>query len=242
MNPILKIILAANLIVLTVLVFIYPHLMLAPGKLIPAHRALTNDCFACHTPFKGVNSERCVDCHKPADIGFRLTTGQPIPKPTASTLFHQQLISQDCVACHSDHAGVKRFQDTSHFNHALLKTDIREQCQNCHKSPQDSLHNQISADCGQCHTQQQWVPAKFDHNDFFVLDNDHNTRCVTCHPRNDYSQYTCYGCHEHSPASIRRKHIEEGIRNFDNCVRCHRSADDHDVREKGGKRKEDDDD
>jgi hypothetical protein len=66
------------------------------------------------------------------------------------------------------------------------------------------------------------------------LDGDHNASCVTCHVRNDYSRYTCYGCHEHTPANIRRKHLEEGIRKFDNCVECHRSADEHDIKGRGG--------
>jgi hypothetical protein len=51
--------------------------------------------------------------------------------------------------------------------------------------------------------------------------------------RDDYSRYTCYGCHEHSPEKIRREHIEEGIRDFKNCVECHRSADEHDIRMPG---------
>ena len=36
--------------------------------------------------------------------------------------------------------------------------------------------------------------------------------------------YTCYGCHEHTEANIRAKHVHEGIANFTNCVSCHRSA------------------
>jgi len=36
--------------------------------------------------------------------------------------------------------------------------------------------------------------------------------------------YTCYGCHEHTPAKIRAEHEEEGIRDFSDCVQCHRSA------------------
>ena len=35
------------------------------------------------------------------------------------------------------------------------------------------------------------------------------------HVRNDYSRCTCYGCHEHTTANIRRQHIEEGISKFD---------------------------
>ena len=99
MNNILKIVIAVNLIVITVLVFIYPQLMIAPGKLIASHKQLETDCFACHAPLSGVASERCITCHKTADIGRLLTTGQTIAKPRISTPFHQELNSQDCVAC-----------------------------------------------------------------------------------------------------------------------------------------------
>ena len=47
MNRTLKWILAANLIVLAILAFVYPHLMVGPGKLIPGHAKLESDCFAC---------------------------------------------------------------------------------------------------------------------------------------------------------------------------------------------------
>ena len=242
MNNILKAVLAANLIVITVLVFIYPQLMIAPGELIPGHKQLNTDCFACHIPFKGVASERCTTCHKIADIGRLLTTGQAIAKPLTSPLFHQQLNSQDCVACHNDHAGVMRFMQQGRFNHALLQKATSEQCQTCHKPPTDSLHQQITGNCAQCHTQEKWLPTTFNHSQYFLLDGDHNTRCVTCHVGNDYSRYTCYGCHEHSPASIRRKHIEEGISNIDNCVACHRSGNEHDIRDGDGKRNSEEDD
>lgn len=230
MNRVLKFVLAANLITLAVLSFVYPHLMVGPGKLIPGHKQLEADCFACHTPLIGATSERCISCHKPEDIGRLTTKGLPIAKPLTSTPFHQQLISQNCIDCHSDHAGVKRYKGHGHFNHALLKPDTRKQCQSCHKSPSDSLHRQITGNCSQCHSQDKWSPATFDHDKYFILDSDHNTRCATCHVRDDYKRYTCYGCHEHSLSGIRREHIEEGIRNFDNCVKCHRSANEDDIR------------
>lgn len=248
MSRIAKIIVAINLLALTALVFVYPELMVGPGKLIPGHKALEGDCFACHTPLLGAASERCTSCHKPEAIGRLTTTGQHIAKPLTATPFHQELKRQDCVACHSDHAGVKRFRSPGRFNHALLKTETRAQCQNCHQSPADDLHRQITGNCSQCHDSQKWTPAKFDHNKFFVLDREHNSRCVTCHVRNDYSRYTCFGCHEHTPENIRRKHLKEGIRSFDNCVECHRSADEHDIRGaegrgkgKHGRKKHDDD-
>lgn len=230
MSRIVKIILAANLIALAVLAFVYPHLMVGPGKLIPGHRQLDGDCFACHAPLTGAASERCVTCHRPADIGRVTTTGQAIAKPLAATPFHQELKSQDCVACHSDHAGVKRYRQQGRFNHALLKADTRALCQNCHKAPSDALHRQIDGNCTQCHSQDKWTPATFDHDRYFALDRDHNASCATCHVRNDYSRYTCYGCHEHTPDNLRRKHIKEGVRDYNNCVECHRNADEHDIR------------
>ncbi|MDH4234266.1 MAG: class III cytochrome C family protein [Gallionella sp.] len=251
MSRTLKIILAANLIVIAILAFVYPNLMVGPGKLIPGHKQLETDCFACHAPLLGAASDRCIFCHKPADIGRLTTTGRAIAKPLASTPFHQKLITKDCVACHSDHAGVKRFRQQGRFNHALLQKKELDQCQTCHKAPADSLHRQITGNCGQCHNQNKWTPATFDHGKYFELDRDHNASCITCHTGNNYSRYTCYGCHEHTPSSIRREHIEEGIRDYDNCVECHRGADEHDIRgghgEGGGNRegrggREEDDD
>lgn len=232
MKAVLKFILWLNLAALAALTFIYPHLMVGPGKLIPGHRDLEADCFACHAPWRGVTSQQCTTCHKPADIGRRTTKGQPVAKPLTSVPFHQKLTDGDCVACHSDHAGVKRYRAQGRFKHDLLLASTRDQCQDCHQAPGDALHRQISGNCAQCHTQQRWTPATFEHAKFFVLDRDHNAKCVTCHVGNDYRRYTCYGCHEHSPEKIRREHMEEGIRDFSACVECHRSGNKHDIRGK----------
>jgi hypothetical protein len=136
MNRAVKYVLAANLIGLTILTFIYPNLMVGPGKLIVGHQDLEEDCFACHAPFVGATAERCVTCHKPADIGRLTTAALPIAKPLTSTPFHQQLIKDDCMACHSDHAGVKRYRHAGRFNHDLLRVAARNECQTCHRAPQ----------------------------------------------------------------------------------------------------------
>jgi hypothetical protein len=245
--------------------------MVSPGKLVPAHAELATDCFACHTPLRGAASDRCVACHAVRDIGLRTTKGVPIAQPTVKASFHQELIEQDCMACHSDHQGPKpALRSRKPFSHALLRTKTRdhceachaapknalhrdlsmscgqchtperwtpamfehsllakavlERCESCHKPPTDTLHLQIKGSCGQCHSPERWKPATFDHDKLFLLDRDHNTTCVTCHTNNDYSRYTCYGCHEHRPDKVRAEHLEEGIRNFEKCVECHRSA------------------
>lgn len=233
MKTVVKIVLAVNLAILALLAFVYPNLMIGPGKLIPGHGSLETDCFACHVSFQGAMSDRCRACHKPEQIGRLTTQGQPVEKPLTKAPFHQQLASQDCIACHSDHAGVKRFRRHGSFRHDLLAPDTQGQCATCHKAPDDALHRQISGNCQQCHTATKWTPATFDHARFFVLDRDHNTRCATCHTQSNYKSYTCYGCHEHTPDKIRREHIEEGIRNYEPCVECHRSANKHDIKGRG---------
>lgn len=216
---------AANLLVVVALAFTYPHLMVSPGPLVSGHAELATDCFACHAPMRGAASPRCIACHALPDIGVRTSKGVALAARPVKSSFHQELIEQDCMACHSDHLGTKlAHPDRKPFSHALLRSAVQERCEACHKTPVDNLHRQIAGNCKQCHSQERWKPATFDHDKLFVLDRDHNTTCVTCHTGDDYSRYTCYGCHEHRPDKVRAEHIEEGIRNFENCVECHRNA------------------
>lgn len=218
-------IILANLAAVVALLFIYPQFMISPGELKEGHREITTDCFACHTLFKGVTSEQCIDCHKVDEIGLITTKGEPIKKSKTKFSFHQKLLEEDCVACHSDHQGVETYRTMRRFSHGLLEPAVRQECDTCHQNPMDSLHRQITGNCEQCHVAERWVPATFDHDEYFRFDRHHDTECVTCHKGNDYSRYTCYGCHEHNQWSIRGEHLEEGIRDFEKCVECHRSGD-----------------
>ncbi len=220
------ILVSLNLALLVALVFVYPHLMVSPGKIIASHAGIASDCFACHAPLRGASSARCVACHALPDIGLRSTQGKPIVRKTLKVPFHQELLEQDCMACHSDHAGPKLTQKNRKlFSHALLRSTVRDQCQTCHRAPADKLHIRIAGNCSRCHAQSAWKPASIEHDKSFHLDKHHNVECSTCHVSNDYSRYTCYGCHEHTVQNILREHRDEGIRDLDNCVACHRSAD-----------------
>lgn len=222
-RPVLLVVVALNLVVLVALAFVYPHLMVSPGPLMKGHEELAGDCFACHAAWRGAASTRCVECHVLADVGLKTTRGVPIPGRGVKTSFHQSLLEQDCMACHSDHQGpALTRRSRKPFSHALLTTSVREQCATCHAAPKDTMHRGLQTQCSQCHDSQAWRPAHFDHAKHFVLDRDHKAPCETCHRNRDYNRYTCYGCHEHTPAKVREEHLEEGIRNFENCVECHR--------------------
>jgi hypothetical protein len=238
MNRWSLIIIAANLIGIIALGFIYPHLMVSPGTLSTAHAGLTTDCFACHAPMLGASSARCISCHAVPDIGLRTTKGIPIVRTTAKAPFHQGLVATNCMACHSEHKGAHPDRSSRpSFSHALLPVATRENCASCHAAPKTAVHRDLTGNCTKCHTAERWKPATFDHAKFFVLDRNHNADCATCHVNNDTSKYTCYGCHEHQPARIRSKHLREGIPNFENCVKCHRSGTEGDEGGREGDRK-----
>ena len=220
-------VIAANLMALVALAFVYPHLMVSPGPVVAAHAEIATDCFACHKPWRGASAPLCISCHALPDIGLRTSKGVAIVKasspPRIKAAFHQDLIEQDCVACHTDHRSPRLAQQNrKSFSHQLLRTSVRQQCESCHQKPTDKLHQKLSGDCQACHRQDAWKPATFEHDKLFVLDRDHNAECATCHKASNYSTYTCYGCHEHTAANIRNEHEKEGIRDYQDCVECHR--------------------
>lgn len=231
-NKPLFIVLLVNLVAVLALTFLYPHLMVSPGGLSDAHEELSSDCFACHVVFRGSTPQKCTVCHKVPEIGLRTTKGLAIAGEQKNVTFHQQLIEDDCVACHSEHKGVKAFKPIGRFSHALLQPGVQKACDGCHANPGDALHRKIQGNCAQCHTQDAWKPATFDHDKLFRFDRHHPGECASCHMENDYGRYSCYGCHEHSRSKIREKHVKEGIYNYENCVECHRSGDEHEAEQR----------
>lgn len=234
------ILIAVNLCALILLAFTRPHLMVAPGPLIPAHSAITRDCFACHVGFKGVSADRCTACHKIADIGVRTTRGVAIAASGRDIRFHQLLAQPDCMACHTGHSGSQLVKTArTGFDHDLLRPELRGQCAACHRAPPTAFHAQAGSNCAQCHSQKSWKAVSFDHTRFFALTGPHDTSCASCHVGGNLSRYTCYSCHEHQPDRIRAKHAEEGIRDIENCARCHRSASGEGGKREGGRRDDD---
>ncbi len=195
------------------LAYLLPELAFSPGKLSKAHQAKTQTCQDCHVDFQGIAQEKCSQCHQPHQF-------------KAKTQFHQNLQGR-CTSCHSEHNGAQ--PPKAQFAHQLLPAAQANQCQNCHKAPQDSLHKRAQSNCSACHGTNAFKPATFEHADYFRFDRHHPQTCENCHQAGNFAQYTCYGCHEHSPASIRGEHEEEGIRDFADCAACHPSGNEHEI-------------
>ena len=180
-RPILLLAIALNLLVLVALAFAYPHLMVSPGPLVKGHAELATDCFACHAAWRGASSPRCIECHAVADVGLKTTRGVPIAAGTLQGSFHQALIEQDCMACHSDHQGPKLTKRSRKpFSHGLLKVAVRDTLfASCHAAPKDTVHRDLKhrmrqvprqqgLEAGALRPQALLAPAELD-------------RCESCH-------------------------------------------------------------
>lgn len=213
-----------------------------------------------HAPL--VNVE-CAACH--AEHAGRLGGGR------AARFRHDALptpLRDDCARCHEPqrptdavHRASAAACGTCHatdgwkparFEHATLPQGTS--CAPCHaaNAPSDELHaqnaNTPATDCGVCHTSNAWKPATFAHEKYFRFDRNHPPRCADCHePGKGYATYSCESCHPMS--KIAGEHREEGIQDFKDCVKCHRTGDEDDAkrgerrgRKSGGKHGEEEDD
>ncbi len=196
-------------------------------KKVLFHQQLSDQkCTSCHTDHHGLqaninrfkhdllsnsNANNCVTCHS---------------KPMNP--LHEN-ISTSCGACHNTDSWKRNVK----FNHAMIQGKDAKNCIACHQKPNDGMHQMSNESCTTCHSQDRWKPATFEHSKYFILDGNHTATCNTCHTTKNFKSYTCYGCHEHSESKILREHQEEGITNFSNCVSCHRSGNEHDIRNGG---------
>ena len=219
------------------------------------HKNLTGasgrECIKCHRSdrpndelHRSVAASGCAECHrtakwKPATFDHKNLTGSSgracincHKSDRPNDELHRSVAASGCAECHR----TSKWKPAT-FDHKNLTAASGKACINCHKSerPNDSMHRASDASCGTCHATSRWKPATFDHNRYFRLDSDHRASCKTCHtdPGN-YKTYTCYNCHEHTQSKMAAVHREEGISNYQNCMKCHRSG------SKEGGRREDD--
>ena len=231
-RPILLIVIALNLLVLVALAFVYPHLMVSPGPLVKGHAELATDCMACHAVWRGASSQRCSKCHVATEVGLKTTKGVPIPSRTVKVSFHQELIEQDCMACHSDHQGPKLTKRSRKpFSHGLLKVAVRDTCSSCHAPPKDTVHRDLKVECSKCHQDNAWTPAHFVHA---LLAKAELDRCESCHNApadrlHRQFQGGCKSCHTTGawkPATFdHNKYFVLDRDHEASCETCHKNKD-----------------
>ena len=191
-------------------------------------------CVNCHTDHRGTarDSATVLFSHSllPAALASTCTECHDAQKPTDRL---HQVVSLGCNECHST-----EHWKPAQFKHDALAAEIAKDCGSCHasKTPADVLHKALAGQsCVSCHTTTAWKPATFEHTKYFRFDKDHPSRCADCHNMTaSLKTYSCYNCHEHTPQKIASEHLEEGIRDYTNCVACHRSANKHEIQGRTG--------
>jgi hypothetical protein len=171
----------------------------SPGWLSAAHAHLENNCAACHTPVRCVESVNCIVCHANDES---ILQRQP-------TSFHASIGS--CKECHLEHQG--RDHRPTNMDHAALaqiglrqlnhgepdseQLALREQlvawtaedaspqahissketilnCATCHSN--DDRHFKLfGQECAQCHATDRWTIPEFRHP------SPSSTDCAQCH-------------------------------------------------------------
>ncbi|MBM4424569.1 MAG: hypothetical protein FJ030_14470 [Chloroflexi bacterium] len=187
------------------------------------------ECGACHTGAAFAFSDTaCADCHGAHDFAFMVD--------------HAAKFGGDCISCHDGAGNLANFDHSRVFpldgQHAEIDCeachvnkqfkDTPRECVTCHAEPQ--IHAGVfGLDCAACHSTAAWTPAALK-NHAFPLDHGEGgeVACAVCHP-NTYTEYTCYGCHEHTPQNISGEHTEEGITGsrLENCTECHPTGREH---------------
>jgi hypothetical protein len=188
------------------------------------HQQRSNQkCISCHSEHQGLIPE-----HRLISFKHELLSASTInncmschTKPSNNLHTH---VSTHCNTCHQ----TQSWKGSTSFHHEALLNN--ENCASCHQKPIDNVHSFIKDNCNKCHNTNGWTPSTFDHSTYFTLDHNHKTTCNTCHSNNSFSSFTCYGCHEHSERNIIAKHNEEGIYNISNCTTCHKSGNEHDIK------------
>ena len=184
-------------------------------------------CVQCHVNARGfgdfeVTLQDCYSCHHADDP-------------------HEGRFGVDCSQCHTVDGWSPAKFDHNLSNFPLTGAHMDAACESCHVNGQfqglstacvachtepASHAGQFGTDCAACHSTTAWTPAEFNGKHSFPLDHGDGATCATCHP-SSFTAYTCYGCHEHNESEVRSEHMEEGISNFENCMECHPTGEEH---------------
>jgi hypothetical protein len=179
------------------------------------------ECSACHAGGRySAEQVVCIDCHRQAETAFMDE--------------HVLVFGEACLDCHDGSGRLVNFDHDQIF--PLVGAHVDASCQSCHTdrvfagTPQEcsACHEEpevhaglFGLDCARCHNESAWTPAQLTSHTF-PLDHGSSVElaCETCHT-DAYTTYTCYSCHEHTPAGVREEHVEEGIDDFEDCIACH---------------------
>ncbi|MBU1100939.1 MAG: hypothetical protein KKA84_11105 [Bacteroidetes bacterium] len=206
--------------------------------LLGAHANISNNCADCHDATYTNTPTLCYGCHE------NNYTGVIDPK-------HDPNFPTTCEDCHSQTAWIP-----ASFNHDLFyvlvgaHASIADNCSSCHETSYTNTPNNcfgchetdyrnvndpkhdptFPVTCDDCHTQNSWKPATFEHdsNYFPIYSGKHRGEwdaCSDCHNvSSNYSVFTCIDCHEHdnkNEVDSDHREVNGYIYTATSCFTCH---------------------
>ena len=202
-----------------------------------AHAAIANDCVICHNGDYNNTPNTCIGCHQ-SDFDN-----------TSNPDHNEANFSSDCLDCHNESAWIPSSFDHNFYPlngahsaldcnacHSAGYVGTPNTCIACHQSDYDGTNNPDHAaagfptDCLDCHNENAWVPATFDHDNMYfpIYSGRHEGEwnlCIDCHiVPNDFSVFSCIDCHEHNDqADVDDDH--DGVAGYiyesNACFSCH---------------------
>ncbi len=181
------------------------------------HVPVANDCILCHNGNYTSTPNTCVGCHQSDYNGAT--------NPNHSSLS----LSTDCASCHTTAPGWNPALFPNHNSYWVITgahtsldcvdchngnyNTTPNTCFGCHQGDYNNTNNpdhqvaQFPTTCTDCHSQNAWTPSTFNHDAMYfpIYSGKHEgewTTCSECHTNsNNYSVFSCLGCHPHSNQS-----------------------------------------
>jgi hypothetical protein len=176
---------------------------LAPEKLDRTFPTMGMKCAECHRDrHEGRFGLECQSCHD--TLAFNRAS-----RAIHDTGAFRLMGVHDTLACARCHQTDRLLSGTG------------ELCQSCHRED-DAHNNALGPYCGECHSQQEWMPPRFNHAKVgFVLRGAHKSaRCDDCHGAGTYAgtPAACDFCH-----TVDASKVADPIHNvsLSECSRCH---------------------
>lgn len=175
------------------------------------YRPLPKTCEGCHADpivHKGELGVRCTECHEVAGWN-KIHTGHDV-FPVKFAGAHDRV---RCVECHPQ---------------GRILQGLAQLCIACHQGD-DIHHNTLGPNCSECHTQQSFAAARFNHDRVgCTLRGVHRVLpCADCHKGGNYAGLSpaCVSCHRDDAlrAVPRNKHVPLPI----TCSQCHNTTSFH---------------
>ena len=182
-----------------------------------------NDCVACHRAdfdrqHTGSNfSTNCLTCHTNT-----VWTGATFDHASVARGFALlgKHTSLPCSACHAPDG------------RALFSPAGNADCVACHRADYDRKHtgSGFPTTCGNCHTQNTWTGATFNHDLIFPINSGKHagkwSSCQQCHTvPSDYRVFSCTTCHGKSKTDGDHSGVSGYAYDSNRCFNCHPRGD-----------------